>query len=268
MLRGTGPGTGTTIPLSVAEAAEKIIREFLLPHIFGLYDVVVNGGQERDTLRAVAGFILACDKDRLRPSDFTSGVRDFAATTSKKMSEWAGRFCAMGWLRHEDEKAIVPKAWLVTPAFASISQNVASRPAPRGQRPTKSLRPAVAEGGMTVSDKSPCAREAGVSSARRAHANNKEHAVDLSVPRTRKEICQTRLPTRPSNGSIAVPRSGRGRRDPKFVLSQPRFGVSIALASRIFLTFLTRGLSEMWRRIAPSPQRRLFGQDLREVSKE
>ena len=30
-----------------AEAAEKLIREFLLPHLVGLYDVVAGGGQDR-----------------------------------------------------------------------------------------------------------------------------------------------------------------------------------------------------------------------------
>ena len=117
MLRGVGLGTGATIPLSVAEAAEKIIREFLLPHIFGFYDVVVNGGQERDTLRTVASFILASDKDRLRACDLTAGVRKLRGDKQHRISEWAGRFCAMGWLRAEDEKAAVPKAWLVAPGL-------------------------------------------------------------------------------------------------------------------------------------------------------
>jgi hypothetical protein len=117
MVRGVGLGTGAPIPRSTAEAAEKITTKFLLPHIFGLYDVVVNGGQERDTLRAIASFILASDKDRLRPTDFASGVRRLRGETQPKIGEWAGRFCAMGWLRPEDEKAPVTKAWLVVPTL-------------------------------------------------------------------------------------------------------------------------------------------------------
>ena len=31
---------------------------FLLPHILGLYDFVVNGGRERETVQAVGAFIL------------------------------------------------------------------------------------------------------------------------------------------------------------------------------------------------------------------
>jgi hypothetical protein len=117
MLRGQGLCTGGAISRSTAEAAETIIREFLLPHIFGLYDVVVNGGKERETVRAIAAFVLASDKDRLCSSDLTAGVRRLRGETQKKIGEWAERFCAMGWLRPEDERAAVPKAWLIVPGL-------------------------------------------------------------------------------------------------------------------------------------------------------
>jgi hypothetical protein len=113
MLRGAGLGTGAPIDRVTAESAEKIVREFVLPHMFGLYDVVVNGGKERDTIRNIASFILASDKDRLRLSDFTSGVRSLRGDKQQSISDWAGRFCAMGWLRPENENAAQPKAWLV-----------------------------------------------------------------------------------------------------------------------------------------------------------
>ncbi len=82
-------------------------------HIFGLYDVVGNGGKERDTIRTIASFVLASDKDRLRLSDFTSGVRSLRGEKQQSVSEWVGRFRAMSWLEPEDEKAAQPKAWLV-----------------------------------------------------------------------------------------------------------------------------------------------------------
>ena len=72
---GSTTRAGRVISLQTAEAAEKLLFEFLLPHTFGLYDVVANGGQDRDTVRAIGDFILASDKDRLRPSDLTAGVR-------------------------------------------------------------------------------------------------------------------------------------------------------------------------------------------------
>jgi hypothetical protein len=95
-----------------------MLLEFLLPHMIGLYDVVVNGGQERDKLRTIANFILASDEDRLRNSDFTAGVRCLRGEPEQKIREWAGRFCSMDWLSPEEGKPGVPtKAWQVSPGL-------------------------------------------------------------------------------------------------------------------------------------------------------
>ena len=109
-----GLNSSTAISRRTAEAAEKVLRQFLLPHLFGLYDVVVNGGQDRDMVRSIGDFILASDKTRLRPSDITAGVRALRGQPEQKIREWVGRFCAMGWLQPEEEKpGVPPKAWLV-----------------------------------------------------------------------------------------------------------------------------------------------------------
>jgi hypothetical protein len=108
---------GADIPRGTAEAAEQLLFDFLLPHIFGLYDVVANGGKERESVRAIASFILASDKDRLRPSDLTAGVRKLRGEPQNKIAEWASRFCAMGWLRPENENTTTPSAWLVVPGL-------------------------------------------------------------------------------------------------------------------------------------------------------
>jgi hypothetical protein len=103
------------ISLETTRAVEKILKQFLLPHLFGLYDVL-NGGEERDKLRAIGDFILASDKSRLLPSDFSSGVRALRGKRAQEIGEWAGRFCAMGWLEPEGEKPN-PKAWRVVPGL-------------------------------------------------------------------------------------------------------------------------------------------------------
>jgi hypothetical protein len=109
-----GINVNGAIPRETAEAAKKLLLEFLLPHIIGLYDVVVNGGQERDKLRSLANFILASDKVRLRPSDFAAGVRTLRGEPEPKLREWVGRLCGMGWLSPEESKPGVPtKAWQV-----------------------------------------------------------------------------------------------------------------------------------------------------------
>jgi hypothetical protein len=101
-----------------AEAAERLLDQFLLPHAFGFYDVVVNGGQDRHLVRSIGSFILASNKDRLRPSDITAGVRALRGQPEAKIREWAGRFCALGWLWPEEEKpGAPPKAWMVVPGL-------------------------------------------------------------------------------------------------------------------------------------------------------
>jgi hypothetical protein len=113
-----GISVRSAISRETAEATKKLLLEFLLPHMIGLYDVVVNGGQERDKLQLIANFILASDKDRLRQSDFTAGVRALRGQPEQKIREWAGRFCGMDWLHPEDTKPGVPaRAWQVSPGL-------------------------------------------------------------------------------------------------------------------------------------------------------
>jgi Protein of unknown function (DUF3987) len=113
-----GININTTISRDTAEAAKRLLLQFLLPHAIGLYDVVVNGGQERDKLQSIANFILASDKERLRRSDLSAGVRSLRGEAEQKIREWAGRFCAMDWLSPEEGKPGVPAvAWLVSPGL-------------------------------------------------------------------------------------------------------------------------------------------------------
>lgn len=114
----------TDIPKDTAEAAEKLLFNFLLPHVFGVYDVIASGGKHRDMIRAIAGFILADARDRLRPSDFTTGVRKLRSDSQREIADWASRFCALGWLRPEDDNAPIPKAWLV---ISGLRQHFAER---------------------------------------------------------------------------------------------------------------------------------------------
>ena len=116
-IAGQRIAAGGLISKNVAEATERLLFDFLLPHTFALYDVVANGGQDRDTIRAIGDFILASDKDRLRPSDITAGVRRLRSQPGNKIAEWASRFCALGWLNPEQDNGNTPKAWLVEPGL-------------------------------------------------------------------------------------------------------------------------------------------------------
>src|SRR5262249_24492224 len=88
------------------------------PHTFGLYDGI-DGGRDKDTLQAIADFILAFPKrtpDRIRPSNFLSGVRKLRGLPANKVAEWASRITAFGWIRPEDERPI-PRAWVIEPGL-------------------------------------------------------------------------------------------------------------------------------------------------------
>jgi Protein of unknown function (DUF3987) len=115
----TPPSPNAIVSRKNAEHAERLIFEFLLQHIFGLYDVIVGGGKDRDVIRAIADFILASTKDRLVPSDFTSSVRKLRGEPANKIAEWASRFVALGWLWAEGDIGTV-KAWQVVPGLRSV----------------------------------------------------------------------------------------------------------------------------------------------------
>ena len=113
-----GINVSSAISRRTAEAGEKLVREFFLPNCFGFYDVVVNGGQEREKLRSIADFVLTSNKTRLRPSDFTAGVRALRGEPEQKIRDWVGRFCGMDWLVPEEDRPGAPtKAWQVVPGL-------------------------------------------------------------------------------------------------------------------------------------------------------
>jgi hypothetical protein len=109
-----GINGSSAISRETAQMAERLIREFLLPSCFGFYDVVANGGKERERLRSIGDFILSCNKPRLRPSDFMAGVHALRGEHEQKIREWVGRFCGMDWLLAEEGRSGAPaKAWQV-----------------------------------------------------------------------------------------------------------------------------------------------------------
>src|SRR5262245_26286927 len=91
-------------------------------------------------VRSIGSFILASDKDRLRPSDFTAGVRGLRGEPQHKIAEWASRFVAMGWLQPEDENKRRPRRGWSSPVCGSILPNAANRSVLRGQRRTPSSK--------------------------------------------------------------------------------------------------------------------------------
>lgn len=88
--------------------AERIIREFCIPHGLELYRSSMDGG-DWEALRKIASFILTSDKDRFTASDFTAGVRSLRGLTTWEIGQRVSPLVAGGWLS-EDETG---KGWEV-----------------------------------------------------------------------------------------------------------------------------------------------------------
>lgn len=86
--------------------AERIIRDFCIPHGLELYRSSTDGG-DWESLRKIASFVLTSDKDRFTASDFTSGVRSLRGLTTWEIGQRVSPLVAGGWLS-EDENG---KGW-------------------------------------------------------------------------------------------------------------------------------------------------------------
>lgn len=88
--------------------AERIIRDFCIPHGLELYRSSTDGG-DWEALRKIASFILTSDKERFTASDFTAGVRSLRGLTTWEIGQRVSPLVAGGWLS-EDEGG---KGWAV-----------------------------------------------------------------------------------------------------------------------------------------------------------
>lgn len=81
--------------------AERIIREFCIPHGLELYRSSTDGG-DWEALRKIASFILTSDKERFTASDFTAGVRSLRGLTTWEIGQRVSPLVAGGWLSEDD----------------------------------------------------------------------------------------------------------------------------------------------------------------------
>jgi hypothetical protein len=91
--------------------AERIIREFCIPHALELYRSTSDNA-DWDYLRKLASFILTSPKDRFTASDFTNGVHSMRGLGVWEVAQKLSPLVAGGWLV-EDESGKVTRAWEV-----------------------------------------------------------------------------------------------------------------------------------------------------------
>jgi len=96
-------------------AAERIVRDFILPHAVEFYGI---GGGWQERLQRLASFVLTCGKARIVASDLTTNVWDMRGLTLKEVNDRMSPLEAGGWVEPESNVSFSNKAWRVSPAVA------------------------------------------------------------------------------------------------------------------------------------------------------
>ena len=91
--------------------AERILREFCVPHALELYRSTSDGA-DWDHLRKLASFVLTSTKDRFTASDFTTGVHSLRGLGVWDLAQKLSPLVAGGWLM-EDDSTKTTRAWTV-----------------------------------------------------------------------------------------------------------------------------------------------------------
>ena len=126
------------VPERVVRAAERIVREFIIPHALELYRSTQDAGDWED-LRTIASFVLTGTKDRLTPSDFTSGVWSLRGIGLWNLGQKLSPLVAGGWLS-EDVIGGAIKSWSVTPGLRQALADRRSQEAERKRAVLQTLR--------------------------------------------------------------------------------------------------------------------------------
>lgn len=97
------PENSSIEPVSerVVRNAERILREFCIPHALELYRSTSDGA-DWGYLRKLSSFVLTSDKDRFTASDFTNGVHAMRGLGVWDVTQKLSPLVAGGWLLEED----------------------------------------------------------------------------------------------------------------------------------------------------------------------
>lgn len=106
------------IPERTVRDAERILREFCIPHAMELYRGTTDGG-DWEAMRKVASLVLTSDKDRFTVSDFMSGIRSLRGLTVWEIGQKISPLVAGGWLQEDDDKS-PGRAWIVPQGLREV----------------------------------------------------------------------------------------------------------------------------------------------------
>ena len=118
-----------------ATRVAKFMRDFLLPHAFAFYGGVLKLADDHDRLAAVAGYILAHQKQRITNRDIQRGDRTMRQLTRRETEEIFEQLDALGWItRTPGPRPTDPPHWIVNPV---VHQKFAERGRAEAERRTR-----------------------------------------------------------------------------------------------------------------------------------
>ena len=118
-----------------ATRVAKFMRGFLLPHAFAFYGGVLKLADDHDRLAAVAGYILAHQKQRMTNRDVQRGCRSMRKLERRDTEAVFEQLDALGWVtRTPGPRPSDPPHWIVNPA---VHQKFAERAKAEAERRKK-----------------------------------------------------------------------------------------------------------------------------------
>ena len=108
-----------------ATRVAEFMRRFLLPHAFAFYGGVLKLADDHDRLAAIAGYILAHQKQRMTNRDVQRGDRTMRKLTRRDTEAVFEQLEALGWVtRTPGPRPTDPPHWIVNPV---VHQKFAER---------------------------------------------------------------------------------------------------------------------------------------------
>jgi hypothetical protein len=105
------------VPLKTAERAAKLLFQSVVPCAARVYAATGAAGADAEATRAVAGYILTKQKDRILASDLAHNVRACRGQPLDHVQRVVSPLVAGGWLT--PEKDWNPFSWTVSPGVHS-----------------------------------------------------------------------------------------------------------------------------------------------------
>jgi Protein of unknown function (DUF3987)/Bifunctional DNA primase/polymerase, N-terminal len=102
-----------------AEAATRILEEFVIPHALAFYRSS-SDQTNWESIRNVASYVITSDKDRFTPSDFMAHVRSMRGLSAWEIGQRVAPLVAAGWLDEDRPKGAALRGWVMVDGVRDV----------------------------------------------------------------------------------------------------------------------------------------------------